>query len=404
MRCSKCGFDLLDSECPVCHARAKADGGRIVGLFTGLFLPLVLGSFLVGLPLSAYVLGAGNGRRIPTPVEAEISPEATPQAKPVSVFAPAAPGTAPKAKLVRQSASGKGFAFGLKPKGLKAGAPGSSPPASPPASPPVVLTAAVRSRVSPPTDSKPAYMTWMLARSDENPDALSRKWDRGQVIQARGDLRDPELLKAFLFAPREFFARRYNCKKAYDDTAIPIGHGQTISGPHMVMRMTQAIEPQREDRILEIGTGSGYQSSVLAELCDHVYSIEIVSPLYLETDGIYKKLAARFPEYAAVKRRNSDGYYGWTEAAPFQKIIVTAGIDHVPPPLLRQLAPGGIMVIPIGPPSGQTLLKIVKRPLPDGGFAFDRSDIMKGRRVFFVPFTAEQGGVHSLGDAEGAGK
>jgi protein-L-isoaspartate(D-aspartate) O-methyltransferase len=403
MRCSKCGFDLLDSECPVCHARAKADGGRKIGLFTGLFLPLVLGSFLIGLPLFAYVLGTGNGRRIPTAGEAEVSSEAAlpaaPSAAPNAALAPAA-----TARLLRQSASRKGVAVDLKPKSIKASALGAAPPATPSTALPAALTAAVRSRVSPPTDSKQAYMSWMLAKSNENPDALSRKWDRGQVIQARGDLRDPELLKAFLFAPREFFARRYNYKKAYDDTAIPIGHGQTISGPHMVMRMTQAIEPRREDRILEIGTGSGYQSSVLAELCDHVYSIEIVSPLYLETDGIFKKLAARFPEYAAVKRRNADGYYGWTEAAPFQKIIVTAGIDHVPPPLLRQLAPGGTMVIPIGPPSGQTLLKIVKRPLPDGGFAFDRSDIMKGRRVFFVPFTATQGGVHSLGDVEAVGK
>jgi protein-L-isoaspartate(D-aspartate) O-methyltransferase len=172
----------------------------------------------------------------------------------------------------------------------------------------------------------------------------------------------------------------------------------------MVCAMTNAVNPRPGDRILEVGTGSGYQSSVLAELSDHVYTIEIVAPLQAETDAIYKKLEKQYPEYKNVVRIRGDGYFGLPERAPFQKIIVTAGIDHIPPPLLRQLAPGGIMVIPVGPPSGQTILKIVKLPSPDGGFTFTRQDIYHGKKVIFVPFTSDRGKAHSLEDSSEGGK
>ncbi|HUX42517.1 MAG TPA: protein-L-isoaspartate(D-aspartate) O-methyltransferase [Rectinemataceae bacterium] len=257
------------------------------------------------------------------------------------------------------------------------------------------------SKNNPPLDSKESFIAWMLANTKESEAQLAKKWDRSRAILARGEVRNKGVLEAFLYAPREFFARSYNAKKAYDDTAIPIGHGQTISGPHMVSHMTDSIAPLPGDRILEIGTGSGYQSALLAELSDQVYTIEIVPGLYAETDAIYRKLVKEYPEYAKVTRKNADGYYGWPEHAPFDKIIVTAGIDHIPPPLLAQLAPGGIMVIPVGPPSGQTVLKVVKKPLPGGGFSFERSDIYHGRKVIFVPFTSDKGKVHSLNDAAG---
>jgi protein-L-isoaspartate(D-aspartate) O-methyltransferase len=263
------------------------------------------------------------------------------------------------------------------------------------------LTASSPPRVSDslPTNFEKDYIDWMLTHSDETRPFLERKWNRAEAILARKDITDESVLRAFLFTPREYFARAYNRKKAYDDTAIPIGFGQTISGPHMVSHMTQSIEPDRGDRILEIGTGSGYQSALLSELSDHVFTIEIVPALFRETDGIYRKLSKRYPEYASITRKNADGYFGWVQYAPFQKIIVTAGIDHIPPPLLRQLAPNGIMVIPIGPPTGQTMLRIVKRPAPGGGFVFERSDIYRGRKVIFVPFTSPGGARHSLEDS-----
>ncbi len=274
---------------------------------------------------------------------------------------------------------------------------------------PAVLQEAIESPSRPrvadalPADSEKDYIAWMLAHSDETLPFLERKWARAQVILGRKDITGLSVLRAFLYTPREYFARSYNKKKAYDDTAIPIGFGQTISGPHMVSHMTQSIEPERGDRILEIGTGSGYQSALLSELSDHVYTIEIVPALFRETDGIYRRLSKRYPEYASIIRKNGDGYFGWVQYAPFRKIIVTAGIDHIPPPLLRQLAPNGIMVIPVGPPSGQTVLRIVKRPAPGGGFTFERSDIYRGRKVIFVPFTSSGGSRYSLDDSGSGG-
>ena len=119
--------------------------------------------------------------------------------------------------------------------------------------------------------------------------------------------------------------------------------------------------------MLEIGTGSGYQSAYLANLTDKVYTIEIIKPLAERTRGIYDELIDKgYTEFQAIKTKTADGYYGWEEAAPFDKIIVTCGIDHVPPPLLQQLKPGGIMVIPVGPPGAQRVLKVVKTQAADG--------------------------------------
>jgi len=129
-----------------------------------------------------------------------------------------------------------------------------------------------------------------------------------------------------------------------------------------------------------------------AELSNHVYTIEIVKELARQTDAIFKKWSGDYPEYNNIRRKNADGYYGWAEYAPFDRIIVTCGIDHIPPELLKQLAPGGIMVIPVGPPSGQTLLKITKEQMPDGMVKFKREDIYHGLlKVIFVPFTSANG-------------
>jgi protein-L-isoaspartate(D-aspartate) O-methyltransferase len=146
------------------------------------------------------------------------------------------------------------------------------------------------------------------------------------------------------------------------------------------------------DKVLEIGTGSGYQSAYLANLTDKVWTIEIIRPLAERTRGVYDALIERgYTEYKAINSRNADGYYGWQEAAPFDKIIVTCGIDHVPPPLLQQLRTGGVMVIPVGPPGAQRLLKIVKEQGSDGMTTVTRSDIYGGRIVPFVAFTKLDG-------------
>jgi len=245
----------------------------------------------------------------------------------------------------------------------------------------------------PSMSSKTDYLKWMLSNTPEKKSYLTAKWARAQAIITNQDAVDPRVIEAFLRTPREFFCKAgIPLSEAYAKPALPIGYGQTISGPHLVSRMTQTINPQPGQKVLEIGTGSGYQSAVLSELSNYVYTIEIVPQLAQKADAIYTKLSKNYPEYANIKRQNADGYYGWPEYAPFDRIIVTAGIDHVPPDLLNQLAPGGIMVIPVGPPSGQTVLKISKEVLADGSITFKREDIYHGRKkVVFVPFTAGQG-------------
>jgi len=158
--------------------------------------------------------------------------------------------------------------------------------------------------------------------------------------------------------------------------------------------MTSSIDVKMGEKVLEIGTGSGYQSAYLSHLTDKVWSIEIIKPLAERTRGVHDKLIERgYTEYQSITSKNADGYYGWEEAAPFDKIIVTCGIDHIPPPLLQQLKPNGIMVIPVGPPGAQRILRVVKDQAADGNYNIARSDIYNGRVVPFVPFTKLEGDV-----------
>jgi len=143
--------------------------------------------------------------------------------------------------------------------------------------------------------------------------------------------------------PRHRFVPEDQVPYAYDNRPLPIGHGQTISQPYIVALMTDLVQPQSGQTVLEIGTGSGYQAAVLAELVGRVYSIEIIEPLARQAAERLKTLG-----YANVETRAGDGYNGWEEAAPFDAIVVTAAASHVPPSLIRQLKPGGRMVIPVG--------------------------------------------------------
>ena len=166
----------------------------------------------------------------------------------------------------------------------------------------------------------------------------------------------------------------------------------TITDPQTVARMTNSITVTLGDKLIEIGTGSGYQSAYLSNLTGKVWSIEIIRPLAQRTWALYDSLVGRgYTEYKSIRTKQADGYYGWEEEAPFVKGIVTCGIDHNPPPLLQQLKPGGIMVIPVGPPGAQHLLKVVKHQEGDGAISVVRSDIYNGRSVSFVPFTKLEG-------------
>ena len=246
---------------------------------------------------------------------------------------------------------------------------------------------------SPPVDARAAFVDWMVANRGENPSYLGERFDRfTEMIQHR-DLSVDRDKRAFLMTPREEFCLKPNLPRAYDRAYLDIGFGVTISGPNLVGRMTSSLGVNSGEKVLEVGTGSGYQSAYLANLTDKVWTIEIIKPLFERTGGIYADLIARgYTEYKAITSKNDDGYYGWPEFAPFDKIIVTCGIDHVPPPLLQQLKPDGIMVIPIGPPAAQHVLKIVEQLGPDGQFTIARSDIYRGSIVPFVPFTRLDGG------------
>jgi len=168
-----------------------------------------------------------------------------------------------------------------------------------------------------------------------------------QQIEARG-ISDPAVLDAMRSVPRHHFAPNHPPELAYADRPLPIGQEQTISQPYIVARMTELAAPDSTDRALEIGTGSGYQAAVLAEIADSVYTIEILPELATTATKRLQNLG-----YDNVVVRNADGFKGWPERAPFDLIIVTAAPETIPPPLIRQLAEGGRMIIPVGP-TGRT--------------------------------------------------
>jgi protein-L-isoaspartate(D-aspartate) O-methyltransferase len=241
---------------------------------------------------------------------------------------------------------------------------------------------------APPWQSREAFVEWMARNRGEDARFLAQRFDRFEQLIAHHDVWDEADMRAFLLTPREEFVTAENLDRAYEWHHLNIGFGVTITGPHTVARMTNTLEIRRGDKVLEIGTGSGYQSAYLSNLTPNVWSIEIIPALARRTRALYDALIARgYSEYRAIRTRNADGYYGWEEAQPFDKIIVTCGIDHIPPPLLQQLTSDGIMVIPVGPPGAQHVLKAVKRRSPDGEMSVVRSDIYGGAIIPFVPFT-----------------
>jgi protein-L-isoaspartate(D-aspartate) O-methyltransferase len=194
-----------------------------------------------------------------------------------------------------------------------------------------------------------------------------------EQIVARG-VKDPVTLAAMREVPRHKFVPQDQTFFAYNDRPLPIGHGQTISQPFIVAYMTEIIQPGPGKKILEIGTGSGYQAAILAATGAEVYTIEIIPAL---ANSAAKRLQEL--NYGKVKAKTADGYYGWAEHAPFDAIIVTAATEFIPPPLIKQLKDAGLMIVPVGSPFFvQTLMLVQKR-----GETTTSANLMPVR---FVPF------------------
>lgn len=192
------------------------------------------------------------------------------------------------------------------------------------------------------------------------------------------DISNEATLEAMLNVPRHLFVPQNLQEVAYTDGPLPIGEGQTISQPYIVAYMTQVLELQPNHKVLEIGTGSGYQAAVLAEIVDSVYTMEIVQKLGRSAKKRLKKL-----RYNNIQVRIGDGYHGWPEKAPFDGIMVTAGAEQVPPKLIEQLKEGGRMIIPVGPHRGIRQLVLITKKKGK----IKRKNIMAVR---FVPFTRKE--------------
>lgn len=188
----------------------------------------------------------------------------------------------------------------------------------------------------------------------------------------------PRVRDALATVPRHRLVPEPLRASAYANRPLPIGHGQTISQPYIVAIMTELLAVEPGDKVFELGTGSGYQAAILAEMGIEVYTMEIIPPL-----GELARERLAELGYGSVSARIGDGYFGWPEQAPFEAIVVTAAGDHIPPPLVAQLAPGGRMVIPVGSPFLTQQLILVEK-LPDGGIR--THDLLPVR---FVPLTGE---------------
>ncbi|MFC1799075.1 protein-L-isoaspartate(D-aspartate) O-methyltransferase [Thermodesulfobacteriota bacterium] len=193
-------------------------------------------------------------------------------------------------------------------------------------------------------------------------------------IRRRG-ISDPAVLEAIRAVPRHFFVPRHQIKQAYTDRPLAIGEGQTISQPYIVALMSESLKLEGDDHVLEIGTGSGYQAAVLSKIVSQVYTIEIKEKLHLKSKKLLESI-----EFDNISTRHGDGYFGWQSAAPFDCIMITAAVDHIPPPLLKQLKNGGKLILPLGNPFNYQNLTLVTRE--DDNFI-----VKQITGVLFVPMT-----------------
>jgi len=227
------------------------------------------------------------------------------------------------------------------------------------------------------------FLTTTLAGAADDYQALRQRLVEQisqDVMDTRGYIGkstlDQRVMRVMGLVGRHRFVPAQLQSQAYENRPLPIGYGQTISQPYIVALMTDLLEPEAGDVVLEIGTGSGYQAAILSRLVSRVYSIEIIPELAESASERLQRLG-----FANVEVRNADGYFGWQEHAPFDAIIVTAASSHIPPPLVQQLKPGGIMVIPVGAVFQVQQLTLVQKA-PDGELT-----TRQVLPVSFVPFT-----------------
>jgi protein-L-isoaspartate(D-aspartate) O-methyltransferase len=236
-------------------------------------------------------------------------------------------------------------------------------------------------------ESRPAAAAPVNGAVKVRPAAFDeRREERARLAThlAERGVSDAAVLQAMRVVPRHAFVAASWSAEAYDDRPLPIGHGQTISQPAVVAAMTEAARPRRADKCLEVGTGSGYQAAILAELCGQVFSIEYLSPLAKEAERTLRRLGYG-PD--RIQLRTGDGYAGWPEAAPFHVVLVTAAPERVPQPLLDQLALDGRLVIPVGPTREVQKLELHRRiSAGKSAASFETKTLMAVR---FVPFLGD---------------
>ncbi len=218
--------------------------------------------------------------------------------------------------------------------------------------------------------------TLQPTKNQEHWDAARRRMVAEQIAGAGRGITNSRVLEVMGKVPRHEFVPESQRAKAYADIPLPIGQGQTISQPYIVAFMTERLDPRKTDRVLEIGTGSGYQAAVLAELVAQVYTIEIIEDLSKRATADLKRLG-----HTNVFTRFGDGYRGWPEAAPFDAIIVTCAPDKIPEPLVQQLKEGGRMIIPVGQAGSQDLVMLKKQ-----GGKLEKKSVLP---VLFVPMVGE---------------
>ena len=212
------------------------------------------------------------------------------------------------------------------------------------------------------------------AASDTSDARKARERMVAGQIRDRG-ISDERVLSAMVRIPRHLFVPERSARYAYEDHPLPIGEGQTISQPYIVALMTESLRLDRHSRVLEIGTGSGYQAAVLSKVAGEVYTIEIRKKLHRKAAHLFASRGL-----TTIRTRHGDGYFGWPEKAPFDAIMITAAVDHIPPPLLDQLTNGGRLVLPLGNPfSYQNLVLVTKRD--------EDYTVRQITGVLFVPMT-----------------